>query len=186
VTITAAQHDLLRYYWGMEGPKPKNDPEDLGTHFDKLRKKLGVEELQADHLVEDAQRKRSMLHKEFEWNDAKAAHQHRLETARWLLRGLHGVWRLPDGSEVRGRVAVHIKRHKVEDEETGVVKIYGGGYYPTESVVAVPERTELALKDALRSLEAFRRKYQFILKLAGFDDDIGAVVEQIRARVGKK
>jgi hypothetical protein len=181
MTVTAAQHDLIRYYWGMKGPQPKNAAEELGAYFEDLRTRLNVEELQAEHLVSDARRKRSVLRKEFEWDDAKAAHEHRLEKARWLLRGVRGVWRLPDGTEVEGRVAVHIKRHTVE--ESGVRRICSGGYYRTESVVAYPERRDIALQDALRSLEAFRRKFHFILKLAGLDATLDLLMTQIRMRI---
>ena len=40
----------------------------------------------ADDVVHAAKAKRSPLHDDFEWDDSKAAHEHRLETARRMLR----------------------------------------------------------------------------------------------------
>ena len=41
-----------------------------------------------DVVVEDARREDSPLHDIFEWDDAKAAHAHRLEVARQLIRSV--------------------------------------------------------------------------------------------------
>ena len=40
----------------------------------------------ADDVVHAAKAKRSPLHEDFEWDDSKAANEHRLETARRMLR----------------------------------------------------------------------------------------------------
>lgn len=42
--------------------------------------------LTPDAVVDDARDPRSPLHDQFEWDDAKAAHQYRLEQARELIR----------------------------------------------------------------------------------------------------
>lgn len=44
--------------------------------------------LTADLVVKDAEDDTSPLHKYFEWDDKKAAHQHRLDTARALIRSV--------------------------------------------------------------------------------------------------
>jgi hypothetical protein len=45
--------------------------------------------LTADAVVAEATNEASPLHHLFEWDDAKAAHAHRLDQARILLRGIH-------------------------------------------------------------------------------------------------
>src|SRR4051812_6293981 len=42
--------------------------------------------LQPEEVVESARDRGSPLHAVFEWNNAKAAHEHRLSTARSLIR----------------------------------------------------------------------------------------------------
>lgn len=42
-----------------------------------------------DSVVAAAKNPNSVLHDHFEWNDARAAHQHRLEIARYLIRSVH-------------------------------------------------------------------------------------------------
>lgn len=44
--------------------------------------------LTPETVLRDAKRKESPLHSSFEWDDKKAAHQHRLDTARELIRGV--------------------------------------------------------------------------------------------------
>lgn len=62
--------------------------------FEKLAERLATianehdGRLTPDAVVEDARDAASPIHKYFEWDDSKAAHQHRLDTARSLIRSV--------------------------------------------------------------------------------------------------
>lgn len=47
-------------------------------------------------VIEAARDPKSALHKDFEWDDTKAAHKHRLETARKLIREVKLVFKYED------------------------------------------------------------------------------------------
>lgn len=53
-------------------------------------------ELTADLVVEEARPKQSPLHPYFEWDDRRAAEQHRLEQARLMIRRVKFVVQSPD------------------------------------------------------------------------------------------
>ena len=68
----------------------KADAERIGPELLRLKKKHGV--LTKDLLVQEGRRARSVLHGDFNWDDAAAAHAHRLEQARYMLRSIMIVW----------------------------------------------------------------------------------------------
>jgi hypothetical protein len=55
---------------------------------DELKKLERSGKLTAEQVVEAASDRDSLLHDSFEWDDTKAAHAHRIETARTLIRSL--------------------------------------------------------------------------------------------------
>lgn len=64
----------------------------MQEYIRKYLKKLADENggtLTPEKIVEDAQDPDSPLHEEFEWDDEKAAHQHRLMQARTLIRTIN-------------------------------------------------------------------------------------------------
>lgn len=90
----------------------------------------------------------SSLHRAIEWNDAKAAHDHRL----WQVRQL---------------IALHI----VTDDGTPMVvslsidRKAAGGYRDLNDVAARPDLREIMLQDALDELERVQVKYQRVQEL---------------------
>jgi hypothetical protein len=67
--------------------------EDLETELGKYER-AGVIDL--NRIVHDARRKTHALHDQFEWNDAKIAHQHRLFQAAGLVRRVVQVEQIDD------------------------------------------------------------------------------------------
>lgn len=107
------------------------------------------------------------LHGEFEWDDSKAGHQHRLWQARQVLRVYIKVVDTGDGKEVPVRMF-----YNIVDEETS------RGYMPIEDVLSDEDRRlELIsgqlerlwniyksyplpeLKPVARAIETCRRKF---------------------------
>lgn len=90
--------------------------------------------LTADIVVDEAKNPRSALHGEFEWDDSKAAHEHRLQHARSLIRSITVVYE--EAEPVRHYVRVS------QDV----------GYQPIEAVVKSVDLFALALDNLERKL----------------------------------
>jgi hypothetical protein len=69
------------YLW-REGSRLKGDPQVVGEALDRMKVR------NAESIVKAAKKPTSVLHEYFEWDDKKAAHQHRLVTARHISRSL--------------------------------------------------------------------------------------------------
>lgn len=94
------------------------------------------------------------LHGCFEWDDAEAAHQHRLEQARGIIRVAVSV--IQEGKPpVRMYVSLDDKRQR------------GGGYEHVADVLADPLRRDRLLRQAKREMQAFRDRYHELEELAG-------------------
>lgn len=98
--------------------------------------------LTASRVVEAAADPGSPAHDRFEWDDARAAHEHRLATARKLIVSVRYV---PSGASRSLPVFVHVPAARGEGE-----------YAPVEIVVHQPERWELARREVLRQLDGAR------------------------------
>lgn len=118
-------------------------------------------------VVDAASAKTSVLHRHFEWDDSKAAHQFRLDQARSLIRSIH-----------------------VEnpDTESGVVRgflsIRDGGktaYRTVEDVLTSADLQSRILSSAERDLLAFETRYQSLSEVCQL---VRAARERLAARRG--
>lgn len=103
--------------------------------------------LRPEAVVEAAASPASRLHGCFEWDDSKAAHQHRLTQARRLIRV--AVETLP-GSNEEYNVFVNLTSDRKEGS---------GGYRATMEVLESEQLTACMLADALKELRTFEAKY---------------------------
>ena len=125
-----------------------------------------LERLRAEHgrltpeiIVEAAEAEDSPLHDAFTWDDAEAAHQHRLLQARILLRA---VVRIPSGEASRPiSVYVHVPGRG------------GGDYQPMEAVVRDQDAMDRALAELTAKLHGAQAAVDELLDLArqGQDPD---------------
>ncbi len=76
----------LRYAW-RPGSRVSIDADKAGREMEDVRKKNSGA-LTPDALLERAQSANSAVHAHFEWDDGKAAHQHRLAQAGDLIRSI--------------------------------------------------------------------------------------------------
>jgi hypothetical protein len=95
-----------------------------------------------------AENPNSDLHAALEWNDQKAAHEHRLSQVRHLIQ-LHVV----NDDSTPMLVSLSIDRRR------------GGGYRSLDEVGRVPELREVLLADALAELERVQTKYARVTEL---------------------
>lgn len=105
--------------------------------IERLLEKHG--EVTTEGLLRYATPKASPIHDCFEWDDAVAAHQHRLATARRYLREVTIV------HETREEKLVHVPR---ADERPG------GAYKPISVVVRSADEFERAFNEAVRRVGA--------------------------------
>lgn len=74
-------------YGKRKGARTKGDPDTIGQELERLQRANGGR-LTPEAVVEAAKDPDSPLHGEFEWDKAKAAHQHWLHQARMLIADL--------------------------------------------------------------------------------------------------
>lgn len=116
----------------------------VGPVIERIAQASGGKASAADVLAEAA-RSTSPLHSFFEWNDTKAAHEHRLEQARRLIRSI----------EVR-RVGAPEDRVRAFH----VVKAGPGeGYAPIGEILKSVDMSAELLKRAKRELEGWAQRY---------------------------
>jgi len=97
-------------------------------------------ELKASMVVEYARDNTTELHGHFEWDDSKAAHEHRLWQARKIIRNVRFIEH--DG---RRETIVHVPSFSDERE---------GSYLVACEVISDDEKYSRALHDAMQRLNA--------------------------------
>ncbi len=126
--------------------------------------------LRAEDIVAFARNKKTALHKKFEWEDTKAAHQYRLEQARRIIR-VEVI--MPEGATAPIRSFVSFVDQRKEA---------GGGYTPMVRVLTERELYDQMLAEAMDELECFRRKYRKLEALAPVMEAIGKLKPKRRKR----
>jgi hypothetical protein len=82
--MTIEEAASIQYYARPGGPISQKRAQEVGEALDLLRDSSG--ERSAPALVEAAKATEHVCHRDFEWDDAKAGHQHRLNQARTIIR----------------------------------------------------------------------------------------------------
>ena len=151
---TKKQAYKREYSW-VSGSQYKMDATSVGLEVERLlvenEQKLG-----APQVVEAARDPLSPIHGAFEWDDTKAAEEHRLHQARKLLQSIQVTILTPKGGEVTTRLTV----------TTETVNPRKRQYTSTEYALADTELRAEVLKQALRELAAFRRRYAELSELS--------------------
>lgn len=104
-------------------------------------------------VVEAAKAKTSPLHKHFEWNNTKAAAQHRLWQARQLISVCVQI--LPGATE-----PVQVYASLSTDRANG------GGYRTTVEILSDADQREQLLQDALHDMNTWQRRYASLRQLS--------------------
>lgn len=108
--------------------------------------------LKPEDVVDFARDPNTALHSEFEWDDSLAAHEHRLNQARNVIRLVVTI--IGEQPEpVRAFVSLPTDR------------VSGGGYRSMADVVNDVSRRDEMIRDALERLLAAKRKYQHLVAL---------------------
>lgn len=135
------------YTW-LAGSRHKVDAETAGRVCEELERDGG---LTAERLVEVSRPEDAPLHKEFEWDDTKAAELYRHSQGRTLIRHLVTVETDENGEEYQERVIFH-----VQSENT---------YMTKEAIVRNQDALESLKQQAFREMVSFKTKYRRINEL---------------------
>jgi hypothetical protein len=151
------EETMQEYKFVVGSKMPKTiKANEVGLIIQRLITKRG--EARPEDLVDDARRATHPLHSCFEWNDSRAAHAHRLDQARYILRSITIVRENRDPV----RAFVNIER--------------SGGWRSIEVVMSDPTDRQLLLEQALNDLRAFERKYRALEEMGPIHAAIAAVL----------
>lgn len=153
----------VKYAW-RPGSRVSIDADKAGRELARIEKAEGA--LTAEVVLDRARSSNSSLHGHFEWDDSKAAEQHRLSQAGELIRS----------------ITVDISRSNVEASRpirafVSVREDDQQHYVGTVRAMGDAELRQQVLARALAELEAFRKRYAELSELSA----IFAAIDQARA-----
>jgi hypothetical protein len=123
--------------------------------------------LTPDETVEKARNPQSAMHGEFEWDDSKAAHQHRLDTARQLIRSARVSIERGDTKIVS---VAYVRHPTLDARDQGYV-----------ALAAVTPRSgtarDIMLAEMQRVVSSLQRA-RTIASVLQLDEEIDAMLEQ--------
>jgi hypothetical protein len=150
----------------------KQTEKQIAHRFEKITK-LNGGRLTPEAVVEDARDSRSPLHSQFEWDDAKAAHHHRLDRARELIRSVR-----VDRSVTARNVAVrYVRDPSATSKEQG--------YRDVVSLRDEKDAAREVVEAEVRRIVAAIERAMGIAEVLGLTDELErllAEVERVRAR----
>ena len=140
----------------------KISPQVAGERLEHLYEKHS--KITADIIVDDARDEKAVLHPIFEWNDRKAAEEHRKQQARRLLTDITiTVEKESKGETVTVDVRVF---HNIRDDSDGLVgKAESSRYITIEDVMKDQKASDYLLKRAYAELVVFKNKYIMLTAL---------------------
>ena len=120
-------------------------------------------------IVDEARDTASPLHRHFQWDDCLAAEAYRIEQARGLLQVVVELIDI-DGDKRPVRVFASLSTDRKS-----------GGYRTMVDVVANKSLRKQLIKDALRDIEFFQRKYDEIIEFSGVLAEMSKVKHKLAA-----
>lgn len=135
-----------------------------------LRNRKGL--VMPNDVVEAARPSNSPLHPYFDWNDGKAAHEWRLQQARYLIRQCVEVTELIKDKPQEIHVFVSLLSERTNK----------GGYRFVVDVLSDKEQREEMLQMALDELTKIRNRYAELRELASLFEAIDRTVAKRRKK----
>ena len=113
--------------------------------------------LKPEDVVEFARNKRTALHQEFEWDDARASAEYRLEQARKVIRVAVTILPSPHSDQEPVRAYVSVASDRAQP---------GGGYRAFADVMTDDAMRAELVNEAIGEAKRWRRKYERLRELA--------------------
>lgn len=149
------------YKW-KAGSRVNADAQKVGEICAQLEQKNG---LTPKALVDASRHKNAALHSLFEWDNETAAEKYRETQAAYIIRSIE-IETVGTSEPVRAFVSVSVSG----DDRT---------YTSVEAALKVVSIREEVLNNALRELEAFKRKYRGLEELASVITAIDDAVQRV-------
>lgn len=156
-----------------KGTQWKVKPEVAHREIEKIRTKNNGD-VTATKVVSAAQKPRNPLHNDFEWDDQKAANEHRLDTARHMLRTLVVV--REETKSDRPQRVYEVTRENGEASKQGRKRKV---YRTAEDIMRDPDTRAELLSRALRELISIRNRFRDLQELAVVFRAVDELVENI-------
>lgn len=139
-----------------------------GQHILNLMQKKGKSSLQQitpKEILQDARKKDTPYHDEFEWDDSKAAEEYRLDQARSIISSIVEV-KIIHGEEKNVRVFCNV-----------ITPSGDRAYMPTEIVIKSPKLVSQVVAEALGEVKIWKDKYASIYELGKITGAINETLE---------
>lgn len=147
------RYAAMKYAWKAKTQIPI-DPQVAGEHLEALSQQGA---LTPEVVVRDGEvNPRSPFRHFFEWNDALAAHEHRLSQARYLLRSIVVEIERPEQPEP-SVVRAFLPVDPADEDRT---------YAPIVRIMSDADLRKQVLKRAKRELESWQDRYREYEELA--------------------
>ena len=149
-------------------PVPESEAQKVGEFI------AALDEITPRGLVDKARPEDSLLHKYYEWDDAKAGAKWRDQTSRTIVNHFVIIAADPRTEEkhtVPAFVSVMVSDEKQATDETAKAQRV---YMPTVKVFEDKDLKAQTIANALRELKAWRERYR---KLAEFEPIFAAIDE---------
>lgn len=131
--------------------------EEVKAELVRLTSRAG--RLNPEEIVREARKKRSPLHDEFDWNDASAAHSHRIEQARDLIQRFVVVLNVQD-TTTQIRVPAY-----VSDPDRG----RASQYRSTSNLKMDPDAARRSILPEAKTCRSHVERVRNLTDLYGFD-----------------
>lgn len=160
------------YQW-RDGARWRGKAQEIGERLERIREGRGGF-ITPDAVVQIAENHDDPLHALFEWNDAKAAHAYRIDTARSVIADVMVVY----ADEVEGATTEPVRAFaSVGTSATA------SAYTSTLDAMRSPAMRAEVLAQAKKELEGWRRRYKVYQELALVVQRVDAALAEIPAMV---
>lgn len=161
----------MKEYKFKKGFQVKISAQEAGERLNYLYEKHKY--ITPEIVLTDARNKDSQLHEAFEWNDKIAAERFRIERATRLIGNLEiTIEKEKDGNKIIAEVRVF---HNIQGEKN-IFEDRSSGYLTLEDAMENPAAKNYLLGKAYADLIAFKKKYETLMELKPFMEQIDQMI----------
>ena len=158
---------MAAYFWKRILPVPAQK---AGEYLEELEKKHSA--LTPEIVLEESRDENAVLHKCFEWDDAKAAEGYRLVQARNIIRNITVKIEKQDSPALITRAFVNVQDESKKDK---------GRFVSVGIAITDEQMKKQILKNALYELQTFKNKYAECYELGKIFADIEELEKTLSA-----
>jgi hypothetical protein len=166
------------YKW-KKGTQFKISAQTAGERIDEIKSNLG-RNIKAQDVVEDARSSSSPLHKVFDWDDKRAAHQQRLYLARVLMASIMTIYvdvTKPSEPARQIRSFVSLRDSGTKRDRT---------FYPLAQVMSDEEKRDQLLRQALSEFKSWKDRYKQFQELSEIFESGNLVIGRLPRKFKKE